>query len=383
MNNNELETKKRQRDATYFHYYSLLTHQQNMLQDMVRTSTYQKAILQNPQIYLNKTVMDVGAGSGILSYFAVKAGAKVIAVEASNMALKLQKMIYSASQQHGIEAKNNWLDGNIKVINSKIEEVELPPNCIDTIISEPIGVFIVHERMVESFLYARDNFLKPGGTMVPSQASLYLAPFTDTNLWGDTKLKTRFWEQSDFYGVDLTPLKQDAVDEQFSMPVIGYFDPQCLLLLPMEGYPMDFTTITMEQLKQFEIPIHWKFEYTGIIHGIASWFDLHFNVENGNNFTMSTSPHSERTHWQQLRLLLKEPIAVNIGQSLQGSLKFEVNNMRSYNIEANITLYSKDNMPILKHQFIWYLHEQTYNYNYLGPSLELKPEQLGFYESNN
>lgn len=56
-----------------------------MLQDSVRTSLYQNAILSNSQnMFMNKTVMDLGgmllefnfeAGSGILSYFAVKAGA--------------------------------------------------------------------------------------------------------------------------------------------------------------------------------------------------------------------------------------------------------------------------------------------------------------------
>lgn len=58
-----------------------------MLQDYVRTSTYQRAILANSDDLKDKVVLDVGAGSGILSFFAVQAGAKrVYAVEASSMA---------------------------------------------------------------------------------------------------------------------------------------------------------------------------------------------------------------------------------------------------------------------------------------------------------
>jgi type I protein arginine methyltransferase len=58
-----------------------------MLMDDVRTSHYRNAIINNKQDFQDKIVMDVGAGSGILSLFAAQAGArKVYAIEASNMA---------------------------------------------------------------------------------------------------------------------------------------------------------------------------------------------------------------------------------------------------------------------------------------------------------
>jgi len=54
----------------YFNYYSKLVNQQNMMQDEVRTKLYRDAILLNPSNFAGKIVMDVGAGSGILSLFA-------------------------------------------------------------------------------------------------------------------------------------------------------------------------------------------------------------------------------------------------------------------------------------------------------------------------
>lgn len=67
-----------------------------MLQDYVRTSTYQRAILINGEDFKDRVVLDVGAGSGILSFFAVQAGAaKVYAVEASSMALHAEVFFFN------------------------------------------------------------------------------------------------------------------------------------------------------------------------------------------------------------------------------------------------------------------------------------------------
>ena len=34
---------------------------------------------------------------------------------------------------------------------------------VDVLVSEPIGTFLFNERMIETYLEARDRFLKPGG----------------------------------------------------------------------------------------------------------------------------------------------------------------------------------------------------------------------------
>ncbi|CAG8843979.1 17833_t:CDS:2, partial [Racocetra persica] len=116
----------------------------------VRTSTYRSAILLNgPLCFHDKLVLDVGAGSGILSYFAVQAGArKVYAVEASQMAEKMRKLVETANAAESETlAKNAFLKDKIEVIQAKIEDPDLPIPKVDTIISEPIGVLLIHERM--------------------------------------------------------------------------------------------------------------------------------------------------------------------------------------------------------------------------------------------
>ncbi|KAJ1657439.1 hypothetical protein IWQ61_003162 [Dispira simplex] len=381
------------RDPAYFQYYGQLQHQQNMLQDYVRTSTYQSAIVQNgPAIFKDKVVLDVGAGSGILSYFAVQAGAKqVYAVEASDMAKNIHVLLDSADPNR-LNPRNPWLHGKVQVINAKMEDPNISIPLVDVIISEPIGVLLVHERMLESFIFARNKFLKPGGAILPSHGNIHLAPFTDSALWMETMTKVRFWEQSAFYGVDLNPLFPASLDEYFRMPVVGYFDPRSLVASPGPGnHTVNFAQVTLDELKDFTIPFTWVCTYTGIVHGVAGWFDLAFSppthVSNGVTVNMSTSPAAARTHWQQVRFLLQEPLAVNSQQVIKGTMHCVVNDKRSYDIRATLHLCPPGTLPsdavppnMPTRKGLWYLHEQTYNYSYYPPTTsDFVPEYNGLY----
>ena len=83
----------------YFHYYGQLMFQQNMLSDSVRTQLYRRAVFENQIDFRGKVVVDVGCGSGILSFFAAQAGArKVYAIEASRAAIDAELLV-SRSQR--------------------------------------------------------------------------------------------------------------------------------------------------------------------------------------------------------------------------------------------------------------------------------------------
>lgn len=57
-----------------------------MLQDKVRTESYRDFMYKNSDVFRDKIVLDVGCGTGILSMFAVHAGAKhVYAVDMADI----------------------------------------------------------------------------------------------------------------------------------------------------------------------------------------------------------------------------------------------------------------------------------------------------------
>jgi hypothetical protein len=100
-----------------------------------------------------KVVLDVGCGTGILSIFAAKAGAKhVYAVEASDIADDTRDIIEA-----------NGLSDRITVINERVEDVGegvIPEGGVDVLVSEWMGTCLVGESMLDSVLVARDRYLK-------------------------------------------------------------------------------------------------------------------------------------------------------------------------------------------------------------------------------
>jgi histone-arginine methyltransferase CARM1 len=191
-----------------------------MLNDLVRTSKYKDGILNNAIDFKGKIVMDVGCGSGILSIFAAQAGAKkVYAIEASNMAKSARLLV-----------AHNKLSEIIEVIQMKIEEIAedlIPASSIDIIVSEPLGTYLFNERMLETYVIARDRFLKPEGLMFPTESNFFIIPFEDMDIYYEQMQKVEFWSsQTNFYGLDLTCLGEDAIDEKFAQPILDTYDPK-------------------------------------------------------------------------------------------------------------------------------------------------------------
>ena len=312
--------------AAFFCYYASLVHQQNMLQDLVRTGAYHGAIMANAADFRGKVVVDVGTGSGVLAYFAVRAGARhVYALEASGVAQRARKLLEA-----------NGLGDRITVMQAKVEEAELPERA-DVIVSEPMGFMLIHERMLESYIIARQRFLKPGGLMFPSRGTIHCAPFSDPALHAEQCEKVAFWRTTDFFGLDLSPLLEDARRDHFGQPVVGFVDPTTLLSPLTATGTIDFGADAPAALERIAIPFSFTAARTALCHGLAAWFDVTF-AGSSEEIHLRTGPHAPGTHWYQVRILLRDPLAVNAGQRLQGSLVCTANARYSYDCTLTMAL---------------------------------------------
>lgn len=126
------------------------------------------------------------------------------AIEASDICVHAQKLFDA----------NPALGARITLLRGKLETLTLPETA-DVLISEPMGTLLVNERMLETYVYARDHMLKPGGAMFPSLGRVYVAAFTDAALHAEQLSMAAFWHQEAFYGVDLRALHSDAQAVRF------------------------------------------------------------------------------------------------------------------------------------------------------------------------
>lgn len=137
----------------YFNSYSSFYIHEEMIKDSARTLSYKNAILNNPEQFKDKIVLDIGAGTGILSIFAARAGAKhVYSLEFAHIADYAKEIV-----------KQNGLSDKITIIKSKVEEAVLPVDKVDIIISEWMGYFLLYESMLDTVLFARDKWLVKDG----------------------------------------------------------------------------------------------------------------------------------------------------------------------------------------------------------------------------
>ena len=122
-----------------------------MLKDTVRTKAYMNAITKNEHLFKDKIVLDIGSGTGVLSIFAARSGAKhVYGIEKANIYLHSRNII-----------EENGLTDKITILNGLVEEIILPVDKVDIIISEWMGYFLLYESMLDCVLYTRDKWLRP------------------------------------------------------------------------------------------------------------------------------------------------------------------------------------------------------------------------------
>uniref|UniRef100_A0A672PZA6 type I protein arginine methyltransferase n=1 Tax=Sinocyclocheilus grahami TaxID=75366 RepID=A0A672PZA6_SINGR len=298
----------------YFDSYAHFGIHEEMLKDEVRTLTYRNSMHHNKHIFKDKIVLDVGSGTGILSMFAAKAGAKhVYGIECSSISEYSEKII-----------KANHLD-IITIFKGKVEETELPVDQVDIIISEWMGYCLFYESMLNTVIYARDKWLKPGGLMFPDRAALYVVAIEDRQY---KDFKIHWWEN--VYGFDMTCIRNVAMKE----PLVDIVDSKqvvsnaCLIKPKTEQLASFARTFTMalEQVHQsrvtmcyiFNILLDIFYEYSPIYSTIA--------------------PDAPYTHWKQTVFYLEEYLTVKRGEEIVGTISMKPNEKNARDLDFTFEL---------------------------------------------
>lgn len=280
-------------DTYYFSSYSNTCIHETMLRDTVRTAAYESAILSNADsLFRDKVVLDIGCGTGILSLFCAKAGAKkVIAVDATDVIKQAKEII----ELNGYGSVITCVRGKIE---SLIEEKALPleGETVDIIVSEWMGYALFFETMLPSVMVARDALMTQGtGTMYPNVAKIFIEGAHDNE-------RLSYWDN--VHGIDMTPMKQRMVDELTSEGLVEVVDQKKIITNRAEVTTFDLNTCKDEELDfeaSFELSLSDNISEKGSreVHQLVISFDIDFSVPGTKAVSFSTGCQMTPTHWKQ------------------------------------------------------------------------------------
>ena len=310
----------------YFDSYSFSSIHKEMLSDKNRTLSYKEAILKNPSLFEGKIVLDVGAGTGILSMFAAQAGAsKVYAVENSSIVEKMREIV-----------KDNNFQDKIVILQGKIEELTLPEK-VDVIISEWMGYCLLYESMLNSVILARDKFMKETGTMFPSSATMRVCGITDRTYY---EKKINQW--NNVYGYKMSAFRKWALYEP-QIEVINssqIITDECILA------DFDLNHCSNDDLiidnKEFHLMC---MDDQNLLHGICCFFDVKFEGPEAI-VVLSTSPFNPPTHWSQTLFYFDKPTKIEIGTDIIGTFSMKPSPYNYRDQEIHITLKIGDTLVV-------------------------------------
>lgn len=281
---------------------SLFVHHA-MLADTVRVLAYQTAIARRCR---GKTVLEIGCGSGILSIFAARAGAKrVIAVEEMEVAELAEEMIRANGCGDTVELHRG---------NSRDLDLDEP---VDIVLHEIFGVDPFEENLVPALADAQRRWLRPGGELLPHRLEVFclglelaVPPHRDKPR---AIAETRQLER--LYGVDFGPYLRhlEAADPAlFPRPWdAGHDDPifrHRVLSEELRLLDLDLHALRDDATVRFP-DASLRIRERGVLDGYLIWFRAHLD----DGVALSTSPYAPLTNWGRKSVPLTRPLQVAPG----------------------------------------------------------------------
>ncbi|MES0875261.1 class I SAM-dependent methyltransferase [Sinimarinibacterium thermocellulolyticum] len=240
------------------------------------------------------TVLDIGAGTGFLSFLARRLGAKQCTLIEYADTIELAQRL----------ARVNGIDG-LQFVRAHSAEYRRRL-AVDIVVSETLGNFALEEGFLETAVDAR-RFLKPGGCILPSRLRQYAAPVIVDRLQRDIDI----WPTVGFE-LDLTAAREISLNNMYVRSITAEdlgdaSHTQCwddLDLRPDRPAPPSRRSRTLR----------WTADRAGQrIAGFALWWE----AELVPGISLSTSPYAAPTHWEQIYLPLLRALALEAGDVVE------------------------------------------------------------------
>ncbi|MDB5986261.1 MAG: methyltransferase protein [Nevskia sp.] len=242
-------------------------------------------------------VIDVGAGTGFLSFLARRLGAAHCTLIEYTDTIQLAQEL----------AQRNHIDG-LDFIQAHSADVRGLPKA-DLVISETLGNFALEENLLESLVDAR-RFLKPRGLMIPAGLQQFVAPVGTPRLQRDIDIWRDIGYQLDLDAARTVSLNNMYVKSIAVSELAGAAQCWDTLEFSLGGAAPD---------SRRSAKLRWPADALSapIIHGFALWWEVEWQP----GHRLSTAPDAPATHWQQIYLPLLAPIELAAGDTLELQLK--------------------------------------------------------------
>ncbi len=286
-----------------------------MIRDNVRVTAYRSAIDRH---CAGKRVLEIGCGSGILSLFAARAGARsVVAIEESAVANIAARMFETNGCAEIVDLRRG---------NSR--DIEIAEKA-EVLVHEILGTDPLAENLLFYLSDARRRLLAPGGRLIPYRLEVACVgieleerPMVEPER---ALLEARQFEAT--YGLSFGPL----IDAMRDVPASRYprrmhypvGEPFRAPILTQEARLMDLDLRSEpgeEVGSKREIEIEVK--RNGRLGAVLLFFHAHLDEQT----VLSTSPFAPPTHWGwDVRRLSKE-VEVAAGTKLRLAIEARIEN---------------------------------------------------------
>ena len=258
-----------------------------------RTSSYARAL--EALVTPRSVVLDIGAGTGILSFLACRAGAsKVYAVESGDIIQLAREM-----------AADSGFSSRIEFIQELTTEIDLPEK-VDGIVSDIHGVLPLFGKNVVSLLDARDRFLKPGGWILPARETMWAALASCPSLH---HALIKAWTTE--YGFDFGKARLKAVNSLRS----ARLNPEDLLVAPQRWAALDYKDLQSPSVRG---NLSWIVERNATAHGVAMWYEAETPFASGYGNSPAVS---EPYVYRHAFLPLPEAVEVTAGDQVTVNIR--------------------------------------------------------------